>query len=531
MPKVLIVDDESIFRKGLRHMIAEMQGEWKVVDEAEDGIEALEKIEQHQPDFVITDIMMPIMNGIELQYILKEKHANIQVIVMSGYSDFEYVRESLRMGAKDYLTKPIVRKELYRILDSLQSEWLSIKEQETSKQMEERQARERLRHHILRGLMDGSISHEELDLMDYVGIQLPHASYCCLLINLDREFIEDERYFRVNPALYSLFISQFIQESVETGWTGYVFPISDTKVVTLLNYETTPEAYTHVTSWAKRICKEMKNMSNVTITIGLGAEVFDMETISQSYEEAETALLYRLVTGGDRILTYASVKGSKEVKMNTLTSDWALLDKSIEDGDAVETRLKTRKFVRKLCDAMTSPEMVQQQICAMLLHFYELAVRLNLVKEWLQHAEIKRVLEQILSTTTMFEMVETCERLLGRLSEMVHQRNSSIEINPIDTVVRYVDEHYSTPITLSMMADKVYLNPSYLSTLFKNKLGITFVDYVTQRRIEESKRLLLASEKKIVDIAKATGFTNLRHFNRVFRTLTGQTPGEYRDSV
>ncbi|RTE03065.1 response regulator transcription factor [Paenibacillus whitsoniae] len=529
MPSVLIVDDEPIFRKGLRHMITEMEGDWRVIDEAEDGSEALDKMERQLPDVLITDIMMPVMNGIELQYVLRERYPSVQCIVMSGYSDFEYARESLRMGAKDYLTKPIVRKELYRVLGGLQAELQSRQEQDTTRQLEDKQAKDRLRHHIIKGLLEGGVSPEELDLIPYVGMQFPHDAFCCLLTNLDREFIEDERYYRASPALYSLFITQFIQEAVEEDWVGHVFPLSDTKVVALLNYASGPDGYERVTSWGKKLCKEMKKISNLSITVSLGGEVLDLEAISTSYDQAETALLYRLVTGGDRILTYAALKANPDVRVNPTTLDWSLLDKSIEDGDTEETRLKTRRLVRKLCGAMTSPEMVQQQVCTMLLHYYEMAGRLNLVKTWLPHTDIKHVLEEVLATTTMFEMVETCESLLGRLSELVAARKSAVDVNPIDQVVQYVDQHYGSSITLGMMADKVYLNPSYLSTLFKQKMGITFVDYVTQRRIEEAKRLLLTTERKIADIAKMTGFVNLRHFNRVFRAVTESTPRAYRE--
>ncbi|MGG1552936.1 helix-turn-helix transcriptional regulator [Paenibacillus ferrarius] len=138
-------------------------------------------------------------------------------------------------------------------------------------------------------------------------------------------------------------------------------------------------------------------------------------------------------------------------------------------------------------------------------------------KERLRHHIIKGHLEGGVSP---FEMVETCESLLGRLSELVAARKCTVDVNPIDQIVQYVDQHYGSSITLGMMADKVYLNPSYLSTLFKQKMGVTFVDYITQRRIEEAKRLLLTTERKIADIAKMTGFVNLRHFNRVFRAVT-----------
>lgn len=537
MPTLMIVDDEAIFRKGLRHMISEMQSEWIVVDEAEDGSEAIEKMERHRPDFVITDIRMPVMNGIEMQYVMKERFPSISCIVMSGYSDFEYARESLRLGAKDYLTKPIVRQELYRILNQLRDAWMENQADNAEilpkESAEDRQAKERLRHHIIKSLLDGSAGPEELDLMDYVGIQLPHPSSACLITILDRELIEQERYNRVNPSLFSLFISQFIRESMasEKDWSGFVYVLSESKIVTLVNYDPVAGAYERLTQWARSVCRNIKKMSSLSITIGIGGEAFERDTISGSCHEAEIALLHRLVMNGERVLTYHEVTSVPGIRMNTGEFDWSALDKGIDEGDAEQTRLKTRRLVMKLCETAASPETVQRQVCAMLLHFYETAVKLNLVQDWLPGSDIKQVLERTLAITTKHELADSCQQLLGLLCEKVAARRSSSPINPIETVARYVDEHYDKTITLGMMADLVYLNPSYLSTLFKNKLGITFIDYVSERRIQEAKRLLVTTEIRIADIAKAAGFSNLRHFNRVFRSIAGETPKEYRDRL
>ncbi|WP_277713625.1 helix-turn-helix domain-containing protein [Paenibacillus mucilaginosus] len=95
-------------------------------------------------------------------------------------------------------------------------------------------------------------------------------------------------------------------------------------------------------------------------------------------------------------------------------------------------------------------------------------------------------------------------------------------------MLAYIREHYAEPITLSGAAEKVYLNPSYLSTLFKSRLGVSFIEYLTNLRVEEAKKRLLYSREKIASIAEASGFSNIRHFNRVFKSATGLTPLEFR---
>lgn len=122
MPKILIVDDEKIFRKGLRAMITSLDPEWEVVGDASDGYEALDRAEVLHPDVILTDIRMPRMDGIALQRVVKERFPQTECVVVSGYEDFTYALQSMRYGAKDYLMKPVERSELGRILGKLKEE-------------------------------------------------------------------------------------------------------------------------------------------------------------------------------------------------------------------------------------------------------------------------------------------------------------------------------------------------------------------------------------------------------------------------
>lgn len=119
MPRIVIVDDESIFRKGLRKMIIELDPEWEVVGEARDGYEALQLVEELEPEAILTDIRMPRMDGIQLQQMMKERFPHVLCVVISGFDDFVYIQQSMRQGAKDYMMKPIEREELDKVLKML----------------------------------------------------------------------------------------------------------------------------------------------------------------------------------------------------------------------------------------------------------------------------------------------------------------------------------------------------------------------------------------------------------------------------
>lgn len=528
MPSLLVVDDETIFRRGIGLMIAEMQSEWTVIDEAKDGVEALEKIEALQPDLIITDIKMPRMDGIQLQYIVKERYPHISCVVMSGYNDFQYARESLKLGAKDYLMKPIEREELYLLLGKLESE-ISQEKAQNQTQRKDQRIQSQMRQHMLGGLLTGSIHHAEPELLDNVGIHFPLPYISCLVAKLDRDSVTDERYYQMNPALFSVYIQQFIQESLEQPLLGHVFILNENEVVALLNHVDAKASFTAIEQFTHRIRKEIRGRSNFTISFGLGSPAKDLEAISKSYKEASLALLYRLVIGGDRLLSSEIVAEMAMEKMEWHTSDWNLLNQYVQEGDLANVHVQADLFVTKLCQQWKAPEMIHEQICKMLLHFYEMAVNLTVVKQWLGGTEMKQVLMDIYSISSSKELSERCGQLLGELSVCMANRKKKIVTSPVDLVVRYVEEHYAETITLNMMAEIVYLSPSYLSSLFKSKQGKSFIDFLTEKRIEKAKAMLLHSDEKIQVISDATGFTNIRHFNRVFKTVTNRTPTEYRE--
>jgi len=529
MPSLLIVDDEGIFRKGIQVMIAEMHGDWAVIAEAKDGIEALEKIEQQQPDLIITDIKMPRMDGIQLQYIIKERYPHIACVVMSGYNDFQYARESLRLGAKDYLMKPFEREELYQLLGKLEEEYGHGKEPESKRVVEDRQVQTQVRQQVLAGLLNGSIHHAEPELLENVGIRFPHPYISCLVAKLDRDSVTDERFYQMDPSLFSIYMQQFIQESINSTLLGHVFIMNDIEVVALINEADADSIFEKIERFTDQIRKEIRGLSNFTITFGLGSPVKDLESISRSYKEAGLALLYRLVIGGDRLLSSETIAGMKMEHTEWQSADWNSLNQSVQEGKLAEVELQVREFVTSVCTKWKDPEIIHQQICKMLLHFYELAVNLAVVKMWLQDTDVKHVLLDVYSYSSSKELIERCQKLLGDLTICIANRQKKFVASPIELVVRYVEEHFAEPITLNMMAEIVYLSPSYLSSLFKSKQGQSFIDFLTEKRIEKAKQMLLYSDEKIQVISDSTGFTNIRHFNRVFKSMTNRTPSEFRD--
>ncbi|MCR2806993.1 response regulator [Paenibacillus soyae] len=531
MPKIVVVDDETIFRRGLRAMIASWDPDWEVVGDARDGYEALELLQRLEPDVLLTDIRMPKMDGLQLQTIARERFPGLLCVVISGYEDFSYLQQSLRSGARDYIMKPVERDELTRVLDRLKEELRARKAAAPVPLIakDDRMLRQQAADQLVAGIMRGSVGQQHLDLLSQLGIELGESYFNCLVIKLDKESVERERYRQSDPSLFQLYIQQFVQEILDHRMPGFSFIFSETEVAALVNMPGTDMA--KLLEIAESIRRQMKSLSNLTVTIGVGRPVKGFESMTIPFREAGIALLYRLVVGGDKVLDYRCAAQGQEFKPDMKRWSWEALERAVSEGRRDEAERLVELSITELCSKAGTPELVHQQICKLLIHFYELSEDMGLTDGWLGGQDIRSLLVEICSISSSRELIDVCRSLLGRLASGIASGSKPPEREPIGLAEKYLEKHYHEPITLKDIADKVFLNASYFSTLFKQRTGKTFVERLTEIRVEEAKRRLASSEEKILSIAETTGFANIRHFNRVFKTETGVTPKEYREDV
>lgn len=536
MPTILIVDDEAIFRKGLRKMIEASPGSWQVAGEAKDGYEALELVESLKPDVLLTDIRMPRMDGLQLIRIAKERFPKLLVIVLSGFDEFTYLQQSLRHGVRDYLMKPVEREELFKTLDKLEGELAkshSAPELYAAEPADARMIRQHVSEHLVAGLLKGYVNESDLALLGRIGVTFREPYFACMIIKLDKDALDQERYEKADPSLFQLYIQQIVQELLDQRAKGFSFILSETEVVALVNLASPAETTDPLTELSETIRRRMISLSRLTVTIGLGRIVDGFKEIPQSFQEAKIAQLHRLIVGGDRVISYARVKkGGEETTWGIVPElPFDLLQSSIQEGKPEQTKQYASAFITILCSQAKSPEIIHQQICKLLIHGYEEAEKLSLTANWLGDKTIQAVLLEICSLTSRLELMDCCSAYLGRLAECFAHGQRHTDNDPIEKVIRYVNQHYKQPLSLTQVAEKVFLNPAYLSSLFKQRTGTSLVEYWTDLRVNDAKKRLVSSNEKVTVIAESTGFGNIRHFNRVFKSVTGLAPNDYREQA
>ncbi|MFD3258354.1 response regulator [Paenibacillus lentus] len=528
MPKILIVDDEKIFRKGLRAMIASLDPEWEVVGDASDGYEALDRAEVLHPDVILTDIRMPRMDGIALQRVVKERFPQMLCVVISGYEDFTYALQSMRYGARDYLMKPVERSELQRILEKLKEETAERGNPSIVKfdQEENELIRRHVSESVIAGLMRGMVQQHHVELLRKIGVDFDQPYYCCFLIKLDKGSIGSDRYLKADPSLFQLYIRQFVQEMVNKRMKGYSLVLSDSEVAAIVNLSS--DDSDGLIELAESIRRQITSLSNLTVTIGVGRVAEGVDSISDSYRDAEISLLYRLIVGGDKVLHYDTIRRDHDLYLEVDTESWGAMERAVLEGRADEAASRVETEVGRLCRQATSPELIYQKICKLLIHFYESAEKLNLTKEWLGERDIRSLIFDVCSITSSEELMIECRTLLTNLAHCIANSRLELEHDPVEQALHYLDSNYHKPLTLNEVAGQVHLNPAYFSSLFKQRTGSTFVERLTAIRVEEAKKRLMDSDDKIASIADETGFPNLRHFYRVFKREVKLSPKDYR---
>ncbi|WP_219836902.1 response regulator transcription factor [Paenibacillus sp. R14(2021)] len=518
MYDVLIVDDEPIARQSLRYLADWERLGFKVRAEAEDGLQALTLLKECRFALVLTDIRMPTMNGLELIAALRE-FSDAQVVIMSGYDDFEYAREGLKLGVKDYLLKPVDEDELEQLLERLAAEL-------NERQLLER--RERLgitagRDRLLRRIAHGTVAAAEIrDHMRLLGMQ-PHAQrYACLLAEFD--FMAGGDVTDREAELKRFALRNIAEELCLDR--GYVFEDAEDRLGLLLGgaaEETSPQA---LRAFAERLCASAANFAKETVTVGLGRGVGDVGELKQSWTEAEAALDGKFLSGPGAVLE-ARGKPFGDDEQTSLRG----LEADVLDAVRHFRRADAQQAVGRLWDGFRTERIPEHRaklaVLELLIQLYRIVKEQGAGHERLFDASLGEY-ERVMRSRTIDDLRAFAEaKINGVLDALLRMK----ELRPnkiVEDVRRIVQARYAENVSLRSVAQEIYMNPNYIGKLFKAHTDMTFNDYVLQVRMEKAKDLLLQTDKKVYEIAHEVGFGELDWFYKRFKTYAGVSAGDFR---
>jgi two-component system response regulator YesN len=515
MYRYVVIDDESLIRRAIVKKIASLGLPLAWVGEAEDGEEGLDLALRESPDIVLTDMRMPAMDGISLLHALSEQKPDAALIVISGFSDFEYTREAIATNVIDYILKPFDNKELHAALEKAinfhrEKENKRKSDQERELEMD----RERLSAWLCRGGADEQLQSlpKQYRSATIKGL-LGSNSFAVGLLTLP------DSHARLFPNVKDA-------DRTLSGSTGeYIFrlPHPERTDTALIVIGSQMEAEKKVRTMLSQTIEEVRRSGGEAV--GAASRSYGkLEELRMAYREAWSLLDHRpfgLWTG------LLQESGAVYKKMDGC---WPCRDDllyEIEVGHVQQALYMTGelfKYIRSLDGATLAQA---KQYCVQLAR--------DIAKVGNQEREDEMNDDDLGLITSMRQAMDPME-LEHQFTELVRTISERVlallptAAGQIGQVKHYIDLRYSQPIRLEEVAERFYLHPVYLSMVFKESMGETFQDYLKRLRMERAKQLLSSTKYRIDRIAGMIGYDNAKYFYKVFKKEIGLTPAEYRKS-
>ncbi|MCM3444095.1 response regulator transcription factor [Metabacillus halosaccharovorans] len=501
--RTLIVDDEKLIRQGIKHYINWEQEGFQVIGEASNGQEALELIEQTNPHIILTDIVMPIMDGEELTRIVKEKYPHIQIIILSSFGEFDYVRSTFQHGAVDYMLKPKLDAEgLLQVLKTAVSKIPATPESQKSKD-----------HSIsVTYLIDRLMSGYQEDLDDELvsGI-FPNSTFYLMAVNVcDRE---EEFEQSIKEKLASFF------DDVLKDVVHYCFNGEQNDIVFLMNMEKN-----HFTEMLEFVKAEADSEIGACFAVSNG--FMDFSEIGHVYKEGIKKMLnYRFYFPDVTVLTEEEIP-EESIKTSSFNLDWFTNELKHERFEIAFDYLQT--YVKELSTSFTTNIFEYKSFYENMI--FTITVLLNNMDYEVAELENGKFqyFNSIDEAKSAREVVELFHQFLAVVKKIVYAKSSHSSKSNMKMILEYIQEHYAEPLTLTGVANHFHFNPTYLSSYFSTNNNEGFNEYLNKVRIEEASKLLIHDTLPIAEIGGKVGYSDHSYFCKVFKKLKGVSPSQYR---
>jgi two-component system, response regulator YesN len=487
MKKVFLVDDEAVIRRSMAQNIDWGKEGYIYCGDASDGEMALPLIEKHQPDIVITDIMMPFMDGITLSKKIKEKYPHIEIIILSGHDEFSYAQEAINIRVANYCLKPVTPEDIISVLNKVREKLDS----QSGKHMQHIVSKEAYLLKLCKGMMT---KEEILGYATFLNIDILASYYAVVIIESDQQ----------------LYLLDSELQTIDKQRQLYIIK-KDTE---------------HILQDTLKEIRAIVINQDERNRIGIGSIETRPEQINVSYETAMEELHYSKVISKYEFMQELAEEQFMQVILKT-DNRKNILD-FVKYGSVEEIDGFIKSYLAMMTKDIGSHPLVNyytlMDFTVTLYHYVKESEQYNQVvvdnmeiqKSMIKHTDdmrkVRRVMKEIL--WMIFSMKEKSQSKYGAM---------------MDQVKHYIKENYhDANLSLHSIAQHVNISPSYLSNLFSQETGHTLTEYLTKQRVEHAKELLISSNLKTYEIAERVGYNDSHYFCNLFKRTTGQTTKEFK---
>lgn len=534
--KVFLVEDEMVIRRGIKNSIGWEKEGYIFCGEASDGELAYPMIIKEKPDILITDIRMPFMDGLELCKLVKKELPNIKILILSGYDEFDYAKEAIRLGVTEYLLKPISSGKLLEALNGVSESIRREKEDKdlVRKYMEEmRENTEHEKQKFFEQMIAGNLSMADaLETGKKYEMSLSAGMYNLLLFRFTLGEENRKSGELLGEAEYAI---EKLTERLEyvfefqRGVEGWAF---------LLMADNEEQMSERVKELSKDLEEIMKNYSTIAYFGGIGQPVARLRELEESFREAERALAARFTMELNRIISVDDIRMAQNVdtlddieitSFGEIEKTRTMLEKFLNNGVEDEIDEFVDVYINELPEENLKSVLMRQYI---IMDAYIVMMSFCEKIEGIE-GEMQAQSEELKNSMKTIQTVEEIKNYIRMLLKKIIGVRDTISGRRYSDIIEIAKDqirktYMSDEISLNTVAAEVGMSPSYFSSIFSKEMGKTFVEYLTEIRMDRAKELLMCSSMKTSEIGYEVGYKDPHYFSYIFKKTQNCTPKEFR---
>lgn len=534
--KVFLVEDEMVIRRGIKNSIDWEKEGYIFCGEASDGELAYPMIIKEKPDILITDIRMPFMDGLELCKLVKKELPNIKILILSGYDEFDYAKEAIRLGVTEYLLKPISSGKLLEALNGVSESIRREKEDKdlVRKYMEEmRENTEHEKQKFFEQMIAGNLSMADaLETGEKYEMNLSAGMYNLLLFRFTLGEENRKSGELLGEAEYAI---EKLTERLEyvfefqRGVEGWAF---------LLMADNEEQMSERVKELLKDLEEIMKNYSTIAYFGGIGQPVARLRELEESFREAERALAARFTMELNRIISVEDIRMAQNVdtlddieitSFGEIEKTRTMLEKFLNNGAEDEIDEFVDVYINELPEENLKSVLMRQYI---IMDAYIVMMSFCEKFEGIE-GEMQAQSEELKNSMKTIQTLEEIKNYIRMLLKKIIGVRDTISGRRYSDIIEIAKDqirktYMSDEISLNTIAAEVGMSPSYFSSIFSKEMGKTFVEYLTEIRMDRAKELLMCSSMKTSEIGYEVGYKDPHYFSYIFKKTQNCTPKEFR---
>lgn len=502
MIKTVIIDDEPYLRQYISSCISEQNSNYQIIGDAGNGVDAIELIANKRPDVIFLDIKMPVLDGLQVVEEVSEiSNYRPFIVILSGYSEFEYAQKALRLNVFDYLLKPLDLNILKNLLEKIHN---LLYEKKNDMKL---QCLNALIHHdsLTLGQHDTSLCFSEYHI--YHAFYLCIGPYCIYRYN----------QFSISGTVnIEAFLDELLVNTLNDACDFWILNGEHQNEFFIIISEKSPHALADIHKFGNRLyLHTQKNFSYVTLVEKKQIPTFNriQDSILELKHYAKTYSIFGYST-------YFSIGKSEQTTLynSFLSSTEQKQLQYAAENNQYAVLMEYIKIMLCQCEENKCTQQILEnflkRICQLINHNkYSMSVN-------------EKIDELLSASKNYSELLQNMKELI---SELCHNVLSAPHTHTIEHVRLYIDEHFTEPLSLDILSGKFGFSICYLSTLFKKTYHVSLNEYIIKKRIQRAEELLItAPNLNIKTIAEIVGYTDSYYFSRIFKSTTGKSPSSYR---